>query len=92
MSCDTVAFFAQDIFCFCFFDILIFKLFLLWCCIHLKCLLIFLHSYPGVVVARLFILFLVNLFVKKNVADVNLSSGVPMVVALDKNMYKSPRQ
>ena len=29
---------------------------------------------------------------KKKIADVDLSSGVPMVVALDKNMYKSPGQ
>ncbi len=29
---------------------------------------------------------------KKNIADVDLSSGVPMVVVLDKNMYKSPGQ
>ena len=29
---------------------------------------------------------------KKKIADVDLSSGVPMVVALDKNMYKRPGQ
>ena len=36
--------------------------------------------------------FFVNSFVKKKIADVDLSSGVLMVVALDKNMYKSPGQ
>ena len=93
MFCDTVVPFAQDIrSSFCFFEIFNFNLFLLRCWIHLDRLAIFLHSSPDIVVVKFCILFFVNSFVKKKIADVDLSSEVPMVVALDKNMYKSPGQ
>jgi hypothetical protein len=52
--------------------------------------LIFSVSVPFLVCVILLILALFTLLLQKNSADLNLFRGVPIVVALDMNIYSSP--
>jgi hypothetical protein len=77
-------------FCFLLVDILV----LYECCcryfIHFLLFLIFSVSVPFLVFVILLILALFMLLLQKNSADLNRFCGVPIVVALNMNIYSSP--
>ncbi len=59
---------------------------------HFVPLLMFIHSFPSFVVVRLLILFMFMTLLQKKSTDFERSSGVPIVVGLDVNMYNRPGQ
>ncbi len=60
--------------------------------IHLVLFLTFMHSFKSFVVVRLLTLSMFMSLLQKNSPDFERSSGVPIVVGLDANMYKRPGQ
>ena len=60
--------------------------------IHLFLFAIFIHNFPSFVVVRLLVLSMFMSLLQKKRPDLVRSSGVPIVVGLDANMYNKPGQ